>query len=44
LSVHRQAELAACGAWALKELQRLCAMAKAPPTGGLIKGGLLKSR
>ena len=34
LSVHRQAELAACGAWALKELQRLCAMAKAPPTGG----------
>jgi transposase len=35
LSVHRQAELAACGAWALKELQRLCAMAKAPPTGGV---------
>jgi transposase len=34
LSEHRQAELAACGAWALKELQRLCAMAKAPPTGG----------
>jgi transposase len=27
-------ELAACGAWALKELQRLCHMAKAPPTGG----------
>jgi transposase len=34
LSVHRQAELAAWGAWALTELQRLCAMAKAPPTGG----------
>ena len=34
LSEKRQAELAACGAWALKELQRLCAMAKAPPTGG----------
>jgi transposase len=34
LSEHRQAELAACGAWALTELQRLCAMAKAPPTGG----------
>lgn len=27
-------DIAACGAWALKELQRLCAMAKAPPTGG----------
>lgn len=27
-------DMAACGAWALKELQRLCAMAKAPPTGG----------
>ena len=26
--------LAACGTWALKELQRLCQMAKAPPTGG----------
>jgi transposase len=26
--------LAACGAWALAELQRLCHMAKAPPTGG----------
>jgi transposase len=34
LSEKRQAELAACGAWALKELQCLCAMAKAPPTGG----------
>jgi transposase len=28
------AELAACGAWALGELQRLCHMATAPPTGG----------
>jgi len=27
-------ELAACGAWALAELQRLCHMATAPPTGG----------
>jgi transposase len=26
--------LAACGAWALGELQRLCQMAKAPPEGG----------
>jgi transposase len=26
--------LAACGAWALVELQRLCHMATAPPTGG----------
>jgi transposase len=29
-----QAELAACGAWALAELQRLCHMATALPTGG----------
>ena len=28
------AELAACGTWALAELQRLCHMATAPPTGG----------
>lgn len=34
LSEKRDAQLAACGAWALKELQRLCHMAKAPPTGG----------
>lgn len=27
-------ELAACGKWALTELQRLCQMAKVPPTGG----------
>ena len=26
--------MAACGAWALAELQRLCHMATAPPTGG----------
>ena len=33
--VERQnADLAACGAWALAELQRLCHMATAPPTGG----------
>ena len=34
LSEKRHPELAACGAWTLKELQRLCQMAKAPPTGG----------
>jgi transposase len=28
------AALAACGTWALAELQRLCHMATAPPTGG----------
>jgi transposase len=27
-------DMAACGAWALVELQRLCHMATAPPTGG----------
>ena len=27
-------EVAACGTWALAELQRLCHMATAPPTGG----------
>ena len=27
-------DLAACGAWAMAELQRLCHMATAPPTGG----------
>jgi transposase len=27
-------DMAACGAWALAELQRLCQMAKAPPPGG----------
>jgi len=34
LSEKRDAGLAACGKWALKELQTLCHMAKAPPTGG----------
>jgi transposase len=34
LAARQQPELAACGAWALAELQRLCHMAKAPPTGG----------
>ena len=30
----RDAHLAACGRWALRALQGLCHMAKAPPTGG----------
>lgn len=34
LSEKRAPELAACGAWALAELQRLCPMAQAPPSGG----------
>jgi transposase len=34
LAERQHAELAACGIWALAELQRLCYMAKAPPTGG----------
>jgi transposase len=34
LSEKRDPYLAACGTWALKELQALCHMAKAPPTGG----------
>jgi transposase len=34
LSEKRDAQLAACGRWALRELQTLCHMAKAPPTGG----------
>jgi transposase len=34
LAARPQAELAACGAWALVELQRLCHMAHSPPTGG----------
>jgi transposase len=34
LSSKRDATLAACGRWALRELQRLCHMAKAPPRGG----------
>lgn len=34
LSEKREPQLAACGRWALNELQTLCHMAKAPPTGG----------
>jgi hypothetical protein len=34
LAARPQPDLAACGAWALTELQRLCHMATAPPTGG----------
>jgi len=34
LAERQHAELASCGTWALAELQRLCHMATAPPTGG----------
>jgi transposase len=34
LAERQHVELAACGTWALAELQRLCHMATAPPTGG----------
>ena len=34
LSLKREATLAACRRWVLGELQRLCHMAKAPPSGG----------
>jgi transposase len=34
LAARPQPDLAACGSWALAELQRLCHMATAPPTGG----------
>jgi transposase len=34
LAERQHAERAACGTWALAELQRLCHMAMAPPTGG----------
>jgi transposase len=34
LAERSTADLAACGTWALAELQRLCHMATAPPTGG----------
>jgi transposase len=34
LAARATPELAACGTWALAELQRLCHMATAPPTGG----------
>jgi transposase len=33
LAERQSPDLAACGAWALAELQRLCHMATAPPTG-----------
>jgi len=34
LAARQSPDLAACGAWALAELQRLCHMATAPLTGG----------
>jgi len=34
LAARDNPEIAACGTWALAELQRLCHMATAPPTGG----------
>ena len=34
LATRAHPDLAACGMWALAELQRLCHMATAPPTGG----------
>jgi transposase len=34
LAERQQPDLAACGTWALAELQRLCHMATVPPTGG----------
>ena len=34
LATRAHPDLAACGVWALAELQRLCHMATAPPTGG----------
>jgi transposase len=34
LAARDHPDLAACGAWAMAELQRLCHMATAPPTGG----------
>ena len=34
LAERQHPDLAACGTWALAELQRLCHMATAPPTGG----------
>ena len=33
-------DIAACGRWALAELQRLCHMAKAPPHGGEWRAGM----
>ena len=34
LTARANPDLAACGTWAMAELQRLCHMATAPPTGG----------
>lgn len=34
LAARANPDFAACGAWAMAELQRLCHMATAPPTGG----------
>jgi transposase len=34
LAERQNLDIAACGQWALAELQRLCHMAKAPPHGG----------
>jgi transposase len=34
LAARQDVDLAACGTWGLAELQRLCHMATAPPTGG----------
>ena len=34
LAARANSEVASCGTWALAELQRLCHMATAPPTGG----------
>jgi transposase len=34
LAERQHPDMAACGAWALAELQRLCHMATTPPTGG----------
>jgi transposase len=39
LSEKRDRHLAACGSWALKELQRWCPRATAPPTGGEWRAG-----
>src|SRR5207245_4488103 len=39
LAARDHPDLAACGTWALAELQRLCHMATAPPTGGEWRAG-----
>ena len=40
LAARANPDLAACGAWAMAELQRLCHMATAPPTGGSGRRGM----